>query len=218
MSLKTTIAKSWNVPSRWGDRLGWDWLTYNPGVYLEFALVARRNAPLFAASVARVFPEAESFVDVGAGTGQFVGALRRLGREADGFEYAATGRAFARLAGTPLRRFDLGEADPLPGAETYDVAFSLEVGEHLPTAMSGAFVDALVQLAPTVVLTCAQPGQGGHGHINCQPKTFWRALFEERGYAHADALYERLHADLERHDRISGFIPRNLMVFAASGG
>ncbi|WP_420457481.1 class I SAM-dependent methyltransferase [Rubrivirga sp.] len=218
MSLKTTIAKSWNIPSKLGDRLGWDWLTYNPGVYLEFAMVARRNAPLFAESVTRVVPDAESFVDVGAGTGQFVGALRRRGKAADGFEYSPVGRAFARVAGTPLRPFDLGDDDPLPGAATYDVAFSLEVGEHLPTEMSGAFVDALTRLAPTVVLTCAQPGQSGHGHINCQPKAFWKERFEARGYPHDDETYDRLHADLGRHPRLSGFITDNLMVFQRQGG
>lgn len=213
MSIKTTVAKVWNVPSRWGDRLGWDWLTYNPGVYLEFAMVARRNAPLFAESVTRVIPDADSYVDVGAGTGQFVGAFRSLGKVAEGFEYSPIGRAFGWAAGTPLRPFDLGDDDPLPGAATYDVAFSLEVGEHLPTEMSGAFVDALTRLAPTVVLTCAQPGQRGHGHINCQPKSFWNERFEALGYRHDDGLHDRLHVELRRHERISGFIPNNLMVF-----
>ena len=132
MKLNVLISKTWNIPSRWGEKIGWNWLTYNPGVYLEFAMVARRNAPLFASSVVRAFPTAASWCDIGAGTGQFVQALRRLGMQADGFEYSAVARAYARAFGVKLGCFDLTATVPIALRRKYDVVYSLEVGSTFP--------------------------------------------------------------------------------------
>src|SRR4051812_34101511 len=130
MNFKTNIAKIWNVPSRIGEGLGWEWLIYNPGVFFEFAMVARRNSPLFVSALVQVFAEAKTFCDVGSGTGQFVRELRRLGRNACGFEYSMTGRFFSRLIGAPTQLFDLGQTPAIQLSERVDLVFSLEVGEH----------------------------------------------------------------------------------------
>jgi len=216
MNLKVIFAKTWNVPSRWGEKLGWNWLVYNPGVFLEFALVARRNAPMFASSLVEIFPGAKRWCDIGAGTGQFVQAFRRMGMQADGFEYSATGRAFARVQGIGLGRFDLAATVPLDLHGKYDVVFSLEVGEHIPEPLSRGFVRVLTSAAPVVVVTCAGPGQPGHGHINCQPKEFWTGIFENEGYREDSESLGKLISKLRTHKRLSPFLIDNLMVFKAT--
>ena len=213
MKPKVLISQLWNVPSRLGDKLGWDWLTYNPGVFLEFALVARRNSPIFAKSIAKVFPNAEKICDVGAGTGQFVQALRKLGKSAEGFEYSSWGRAFARITGCGLGNFDLNAEPCLSETASYDLTFSLEVGEHIPDFLAPRFVKTLVDSAPIVVLTCAQPGQPGHGHINCQKKDYWINLFAHESYVLSDAEQEMLLEEFGKYPRLSPFIVSNLMVF-----
>jgi hypothetical protein len=213
MQTKVLISQLWNIPSRFGDKMGWNWLTYNPGVFLEFALVARRNSPFFADAIAKVFPHAQRICDIGAGTGQFVQALQRLHKDVDGFEYSTWGRLFARFIGIHLGTFDLTVAPFLSEVKKYDLAFSLEVGEHIPTFLSGQFVKILTEAAPIVVLTCAGRGQTGHGHINCQDKSFWIDLFAQESFICSDSDLESLHHELIRHPRLSSFITSNLMVF-----
>jgi SAM-dependent methyltransferase len=208
-----TLRKIYDVPSQWGDRIGADWLTYNPGVYLEFALVARRNAPLFGATLLDVFPNVKSIVDVGCGTGQFCAYFTSRGVRAVGFEYSRMARAWARLIGVDVHPFDLSSAPPPHPVGRADVALSLEVGEHIPATYAARFVEMLASIAPIVVLTCAPPGQAGNGHINCQPKSYWTELFRARGFTRSAFLEGRMVEGLERHPRVSPFLATNLMVF-----
>lgn len=80
---------------------------------------------------------------------------------------------------------------PLGGAvdgERFELAMSLEVGEHLSPNRADGFVDDLVGLADAVLWSAATPGQGGYGHINEQPHAYWAERFEDRGYACSNVL------------------------------
>jgi len=77
--------------------------------------------------------------------------------------------------------FDLGRQ--------FDLVQSLEVGEHLPTQASAAFVATLVRHGRGIVLfSAAPPGQGGAQHINERPYDFWRAHFRDLGYFPVDLI------------------------------
>ncbi len=102
-SVKWQLRKIYDVPSKFGDRLGWQWLTYNPGVYFEFAMVARRNAPLFGRVLLETFPAARSIVDVGCGTGHFSAFLAAHHKRVVGFEYSRLARVWARALGVDVR-------------------------------------------------------------------------------------------------------------------
>lgn len=210
---KYYISQIWNCPSRLGEKLGWEWLVYNPGVFLEFALVAKRNAPIFAAAVARAYPEAKTVADVGSGTGTFAKALTREGKMVDAFEYSFVGRTVSRLLGVKASELDVTRKEPVAPPKKYDLAFSLEVGEHIPTPFSGSFVEILCSLSDTIIFTSAQPGQSGHGHINCQTKSFWVDLFQEHGYQVNKEKTPELLSLLE-HPRLSSFIRNNLVIYS----
>lgn len=212
-STKVRLARLWNYPSEIGDRYGVEWLTYNPGVFLEFALVARRNSPLFTRALVDTFPEANFFNDIGCGTGQFVKALRKLGKTAEGFEYSRMARIFAKIIGVEVGSFDLMRSPVIYKLKKADVVYSLEVGEHVPLFLSGRFVDTLILAGETVVFTAAGLGQKGHGHINCQPKEYWAGLFRERGYVKSDRLEAQLLGRLAMELRLSSFLRDNLQVF-----
>jgi SAM-dependent methyltransferase len=206
------VRLSWHYPSQWGDRLGWHWLTYNPGVFFEFDRIGRRNAPLFGAALVAVFPTAVTVADVGCGTGQFAADLVRRGRQVVAFEHAALGRWAARRLGLDVQPFDLADsAGPAP--PRVDLAFSLEVGEHIPAALAPAFVRFLTEASATVVVTCAPPGQDGNGHVNCQPKAYWQDLFRACGSAPWPEREAELQAALAPAVRLSPFLRDNLMVF-----
>ena len=74
---------------------------------------------------------------------------------------------------------------PVYGLPLYDWVISLEVGEHIPKAYEHIFLDNIVRHARKgVVLSWATPGQGGHGHVNCQPFSYIKDQLHVRGFLH----------------------------------
>lgn len=104
---------------------------------------------------------------------------------------------------TKLRGFDIGGEKLIPYidpsvkkyvefidctlpiiTDKYDCVISLETGEHIEPDGSDIFIDNLsnsLNEKGIILFSAAPPGQGGSGHINCQPKSFWIEKFQERG-------------------------------------
>jgi uncharacterized UPF0146 family protein len=68
--------------------------------------------------------------------------------------------------------------------DRFDFALCLEVAEHIPENLSDAFLDNLARFSDTIVMSAAAPFQGGHHHVNEQPKRYWVKRLAERGYAY----------------------------------
>jgi len=66
----------------------------------------------------------------------------------------------------------------------FDFVLCLEVAEHIPEGLSDAFLDNLARFSDTIVMSAAAPYQGGHHHVNEQPKRYWVKRLAERGYAY----------------------------------
>jgi SAM-dependent methyltransferase len=170
---------------------------------------ATHAAPYVAqAIISRFSPR--SLVDVGCGTGAMMAALKERGVSVEGFEYSDAGIKLCRQRGLDVTKFDI-ENDPHP-AKKFDVAISLEVAEHILEKKASKYVSLLTSLAPIVLCTAAQPGQGGVDHVNCKPKQYWIDLF-----AGANARFDETSTvDLCRtwaSNGVAGFYHDNLMVF-----
>jgi len=74
----------------------------------------------------------------------------------------------------------------------FDLAQSLEVGEHLPISASETLVDSLTAASDRVLFSAAVTGQGGEFHVNEQPLSFWQDLFAARGYTAYDCIRPHL--------------------------
>lgn len=168
------------------------------------------SADGIAASIRARLPAVHTVVDVGCGSGAILAALGRAGVSGTGLEYAEAALARCRAKGLTVHKFDI-EAEAPPALRA-DLALSTEVAEHLPAARADAYVDMLVGIADTVVMTAAVPGQGGTDHVNEQPNAYWIAKFQARGFAHDPSETEDWRADwsargVDRHRA------RNVMVF-----
>lgn len=196
-----------------GSRLGWQWLVYNPAVYQLFHNMSLEYGPKLATAVHRQFPDARRVVDVGCGTGSFVRAMNDLGVETVGCEMSARARRYAERQGVTVYPFLLAEhvSQVLVGSP-YDVATCFEVAEHVPAHLAGRLVEYLVACAPVVVLTAAPPGQGGHGHINEQPQSYWIDLFEAAGRPYDEAATTWARKEWEANG-VADFLCENVMVF-----
>lgn len=136
----------------------------------------------------------QSVLDLGCGRGVWLdewsaaGAIRVLGVDGDyvNRDALAIGRESFHAA-------DLTQ--PLALGQRFDLAQSLEVGEHLPTSASDTLVDSLCAGADRVLFSAAVVGQGGEFHVNEQPLAFWQEKFAARGYRAYDCLRPHLKAN-----------------------
>jgi SAM-dependent methyltransferase len=212
MALLSTLQQPILKLSELGERRGWDWLTYNPGIFAIFHIMALRDGPKVTGAMQATFPEARSFADVGAGSGAYAALLRKAGMEVIACEHSPVGRRFASLQHVDSIPFDLTQEPPAHFDGTVDVAYSFEVGEHLPPALGTRMVRFLLELAPAVVFSSAQPGQDGQGHINLQPLSYWQREFEEAGATLDVERTEQFTASL-REREASWWLPANAQVF-----
>ncbi len=184
---------------------------YHADYYAEVDEAAVRSAGAMTESIVTQF-KPRRVVDVGCGTGALLEAFRQRGCEVYGLEYSEAALQFCRARKLRVEQFDL-EHDSLGKPETFDVATSMEVAEHLPEKFADRYVDLLTQMSNIVVLTAAHPGQGGTDHVNEQPPSYWIAKFQARGFTHDAALSRQWGQVWKEAGNVSPWYCENLMVF-----
>lgn len=102
-------------------------------------------------------------------------------------------------------------ADTFRPDERYDLAVCLEVAEHLPGSAAPSLITTLTTLAPFVLFSAAIPGQGGIGHVNEQWPSYWKSLFQERGFQRLDPIRRHIWRD----DRIPWWYRQNIFLYTA---
>ena len=138
----------------------------------------------------------QSVLDLGCGRGVWLdewhaaGASRVLGVDGD-----YVNRDTLAIDASSFHAADL--TSPLDFATRFNLAQSLEVGEHLPTAASDALVDSLCAGSDRVLFSAAVVGQGGEFHVNEQPLSFWQEKFAARGYRAYDCLRPHLQGNTD---------------------
>jgi hypothetical protein len=70
------------------------------------------------------------------------------------------------------------------------MVLSLEVAEHLPKESAENFVLSLTNLGDIVVFSAAIPFQGGTNHLNERYQSYWKELFQKRGYVPFNLIRE----------------------------
>ena len=115
-------------------------------------------------------------LDLGAGTGHYVRHMRARGLIADGVDGV---RNIGELSGGVVSFREL----TVPfgaGCSQYDWAMSLEVGEHIPHEHEHTFLENLnCSCRMGLILSWAQPGQPGAGHVNARRRRSLHALLGE---------------------------------------
>jgi SAM-dependent methyltransferase len=196
-----------------GEKLNIHWLIYNPIHFMHFHEHAVENAPGVVRAFSSVFPEAQRYLDVGSGTGAFAAEAQRAGRKVTACEHSAKGRKLAARQGVDCRRFDLLKEPPAQLEGPFDLVYCFEVAEHLPPQLGERLVRYLASLGPLVVFTAAHPGQGGTGHINEQPKSYWIDQFVQAGMRYDSNLSERVASAFKAENLKAHWLIENVSVF-----
>ena len=151
--------------------------------------------------------ECRSMVDFGCGTGTWLWVAHSFGVESirglDG-DYVPP-----RQLMIPQDCFcavDLEE--PVVLEKKYDLAISMEVAEHLHKESADTFVESLCNAADTILFSAAHPGQGGDGHINEQPMTYWTSKFGKHGF-----LPVEIRQLFEGNEDIESWYRENIVLY-----
>lgn len=155
-------------------------MTYDDIFYFE----NRAGAVMSARAILSVLLphlECRSMVDFGCGTGTWLWVAHNFGVESimglDG-DYV-----LPRHLMIPHDCFCAVDLEkPVLLEKKYDLAISMEVAEHLHKESANTFVESLCSAADIVLFSAAHPGQGGDGHINEQPMTYWTSKFDKHGF------------------------------------
>lgn len=153
--------------------------------------------------------ELKSILDVGAGGGHALKWFEEKGlcaiQGVDGFEeYIEKSQVKEHMM---LHDFTTG---PAPIARPFDLAWCAEFLEHVEERFMSNYMHTF-RLARWVCVTHAEPGQGGHHHVNCQDDTYWIAKFAEFGFRHDMDETLKLRRTDQRRDYAYG--RRTLMFF-----
>jgi len=198
--------------SRFGERIGSQWLTYNPLIMLEYHDMAVANAPGVVNALTTVFPQGKRVFDVGSGSGAYAAEFLRRGYTVLACEHSASGRKLARQQGVECREFDLTQPVVCRVQESFDLIYCFEIAEHMPPELGLKLVRFLAKFPAVIVFTAAQPGQGGTGHINEQPEAYWRQQFMEAGLG-VDAEQTQRLRDAFQAEKCALWFERNAIVF-----
>ncbi len=153
------------------------------------------------AVIARWRPK--SFLDIGCGTGLAVQYVSQRGIECLGLEGST-----AAIQLSPVKR-QIQQANfnrPINLGWQFDLVWTFEVAEHIHPKFTDTFLDTLTSHGNLIVMSAAQPGQGGAGHFNEQPLSYWIQKLTQRGFVLEEQFTQQLQALPDTH---SG----NMLVF-----
>lgn len=163
--------------------------------------------------------EPETVVDWGCGAGLHAAALARCGARVIAVD-GVIADPDLRTAELDIVQADLrAPVDPALTFERYDLSLCLDVLEHLDEAHADQALANVTRGAGTVILSCAPPHQGGHHHVNEQPRRYWVARMAALGWR-----YDRpATGAMERHflqfrDRLPTWMYHNLCIYRPAAG
>jgi SAM-dependent methyltransferase len=136
------------------------------------------------------FFQPRSVLDVGCGRGAWLKVCHDLGSTAlFGLDGRWNNQSLMIDPAIKFESIDLNKPFRLP--EKVDLAITLEVAEHLAPATAAQFVQCLAEASDSVLFSAAYAGQGGIGHINEQPHSYWADLFAKLDFVPFDLFRSR---------------------------
>lgn len=168
-----------------------------------------------------------TLLDLGCGPGHLVKLAAKLGIPSLGVDVAFEQDSYAQdhwvlLRGDLQRPLDIAlrlqHLGIKANGDLFDLVLSWETGEHLPEESADIYVDTIAKhTANTLVFTAGIPGQGGDGHINCQPFEYWREKLEAKGLDYIHDVTEQLRETWKWTTGGCIWYPQNVQVFQRGG-
>lgn len=181
---------------------------YDARFFAYTASQSYKSAQTMVPIMRALLPEIASTIDFGCAQGVWLRCWMDHGiNDIQGIDGNYVDRSALAIPVENFSALDLNE--PIDLGRRFDLAYSLEVAEHLHPENSKRFVKSLTRHADLVLFSAAPPGQGGESHINERSFDSWRALFQAHGYAAYDCVRPRI-AHL---DEVAFWYRYNIMLY-----
>jgi len=163
----------------------------------------------------------DTYLDLGCGDGYLVEMAARMGILSVGVDIALERDVYfpmqillKRDLATKLSLDQMRFSQVLTAGKGYDVVTSWEVGEHLEEAAVEIYLDTVRHhTGKWLVFTAAAVGQGGEGHINCQPQEYWWERLVARGLTYCEAETDHIKETWRWATGPCFWLPQNVQVF-----
>jgi len=153
-----------------------------------------------------------SIVDIGCGIGTWLAIAREKGIEdVIGVDGAYVKKELLHISPDLFMEHDL--SGPFDLGRKFDIAFCLEVAEHIDDARADHLIDSIVRHADLVLFSAAVPGQTGDGHINEQWVDHWVKKFAARDYL----FYDLVRPVFWNHPAVEWWYKQNMFIVARKG-
>jgi len=129
----------------------------------------------------------ESIIDFGCGVGTWCSAAQNLSiNNIMGVDQNLYDSSYMLIPNKNYLQRDLQKSVSLD--MKMDLVISVEVGEHIESRYSHVFINTLCQHGDIILFSAALPYQGGTGHINEKPCSYWRDIFSDLDYIAIDCI------------------------------
>lgn len=180
---------------------------YTPDFYTDLDSSAEPSAKVIVPLLLSAL-DIKSVVDLGCGDGGWLEIFRKNGvAKIMGVDGDWVPKENLKIAAENFHEHSLDE--PFSCEDSFDLAISLEVAEHLSPNRAKTFIKELTELAPTILFSAAIPGQGGVNHINEQWASYWKRLFAAHDYACIDLLRPKIWND----PNVTWWYKQNLILY-----
>ncbi len=185
---------------------------YGQAFYNSQILGSLQSAQVYLYHLFSIWGVPESVADLGCGRGAWLATCRDLGvKRVVGFDGGWNSQR--DMLDPNIEFYPANLEMALPRMDTFDLAISLEVAEHLPPESSDTFIESLSGLSDAVLFGAAFIGQPGANHINTRPHSFWARKFIERGYA----LFDLFRPLFWNDDRVEPCYRQNTFLYVKPG-
>jgi len=96
-----------------------------------------------------------------------------------------------------------------------DLVTCLEVLEHIEIEYIDNFLSNMIPMSDRFLVSAAPPGQGGHYHVNCQPREYWVKKMKDLGFCYDESIVEEVRKEMEpwKHKKEIRAYYNNLLYF-----
>ena len=135
-----------------------------------------------------IVKDQETLVDFGCGDASYAKAIAATGLKVEAYDGNTD---VGKNSGGFASVLDLSESFDLK--KKFDVVVSLEVAEHLPKKYEEIYVNNLIKHTNRyIIMSWAEPGQGGSGHFNEQSNEYVIELMKNKGFTELNDLSQYL--------------------------
>lgn len=151
----------------------------------------------------------KSVLDIGCGIGTWLNVFKnKYGiKEVTGVDGDYVDKNMLLIDKTEFVPYNLEKV--YTPAKKYDLAISMEVGEHLPDSCADNLVASLTGASDFIMFSAALPGQTGTNHINEQFPEYWAKKFIARGYVCVDCIRKQIWNDRD----IEPWYRQNVLIY-----